>query len=52
MDIATGTTLWFDNGLTVTVHGEPDMRKASIKALTLANGAALGAAVAGTAEDR
>ncbi|MCC6387453.1 MAG: hypothetical protein IT302_08730 [Dehalococcoidia bacterium] len=43
MDISTGTTLWFENGLTVTVHGQPDMRREAVAALTLANASALGA---------
>jgi len=41
--ISTGTTLWFENGLTVTIHGEFPMRVRAVAQLRSVNTAVFGA---------
>lgn len=51
IDVETGTILFFENGVTITVHSDSDIRQKAIQALQLANAEALGMQEIGPGED-
>jgi hypothetical protein len=50
MHLQTATTLWFENGTTVTVHADPEVRMAAVQVLRSANHEVLGVSEAGPGE--
>ena len=51
IDAGTGTILFFDNGVTITVHSDSDIRQQALNALQLANAPAIGLKDIGPGED-
>jgi hypothetical protein len=51
IDVETGTILFFENGVPITVQSDSDIRQKAIQALRLANAEALGIADIGPGED-